>query len=612
MKNAFRSTIYLLLAFLFHGQLFAQLIMEKSASQVTLSTFEQQFVQKITQQADTKTAKYISIGDIATYETNGLVTFTLPGLGMLSSEAVHVEYQSPTDYIWSGKFTNQSGYFSIIAKPEGKVGFFQTNTRYFSIHPVNSEVSLLKEVDLSLLPAADCWRPEGAPESEINYCEPDDNDCFAEIDLLILITPDVSTWFEEQADPWQTFMTIVQGIEGINLAFANSGIANKQIRWRAEMFDFDGFDTPLNINDDIPEFAAEAASLRAQRKADIVIMLTSMDYPGISGAASPGAPSYNSAFAIVEIQDIADPRWTFAHEFAHLLGADHNRPDNCSNDDVCGDSNTDNCAHGWLFDDQSGSEQRTIMARMFTSEGAVRLPHYSNPDINFNGAPTGTVENDNSRIIRNAACFVDDYNRAEWNVGIQGPPKWCLNLNPDITFNAVVTPPNPGWGLPGNPPYQYEWRASCSPTYNPSTFLSNQPSITLNTPFCEPSFWLQLTVTSADGLTRTSRRRVGIVEECPHFQGEVEDRGLKNNQLQNLGKIYPNPTKDKFDILIAPFEGKCAEIILSDNFGILVKHIKSCESGSIEVSAETLPDGIYFVSVRSESKIETHKLIIQN
>ena len=75
--------------------------------------------------------------------------------------------------------------------------------------------------------------------------------------------------------------------------------------------------------------------------------------------------------------------------------------------------------------------------------------------------------------------------------------------------------------------------------------------------------------------------------------------------------IYPNPTKDKF-ILIAPFEGNCTEIILSDNFGRLVKHIKSCESRSIEVSAETLPDGIYFVSVRNESKIEAYKLIIQN
>ena len=599
-----------MLSLLFHSQSFAQLIVEKSASQVSLSSIEQQFVQKITQLVDTKSAKYISIGDIASYASDGLVTFTLPGLGTISSEAVHVEYQNPNDYIWSGKFTNQPGYFSIIAKPQGKVGFFQTSTRYFSIQPVNSEVSLLKEVDLSLLPAADCWRPEGVSE-EINYCEPDENDCFAEIDLLILITPDVQTWFGEQTDPWQTFLTVIQGIEGINLAFANSGIANKQIRWRAEMFDFDGFDTPLSIDDDIPEFAADAASLRAQRKADIVIMLTSMDYPSIAGAAQSGCPSYNSAFAIVEVQSIADPRWTFAHEFAHLLGANHNRPDNCSNADVCGDSNTDNCAHGWLFDDQNGNEQRTILARMVTSEVAARIPHYSNPDINFNGTSTGTEVNDNSRIIRNAACIVDDYNRAEWNVGIQGPPKWCINIDPVITFNAVVTPPNPGWGLLGNPPYQYEWRTSCSPTYNPSTFLSNQSSISLNTPLCEPSFWLQLTVTSADGLTRTSGRRIGIIEECPHFQGEEEDRGLKNNLLQTLGMIYPNPTKDKF-ILIAPFEGNCTEIILSDNFGRLVKHIKSCESRSIEVSAETLPDGIYFVSVRNESKIEAYKLIIQN
>jgi hypothetical protein len=136
---------------LFEQLVLAQLIVEKSASQVSLSSIEQQFVQKITQLVDTKSAKYISIGDIASYASDGLVTFTLPGLGTISSEAVHVEYQNPNDYIWSGKFTNQPGYFSIIAKPQGKVGFFQTSTRYFSIQPVNSEVSLLKEVDLSLL-----------------------------------------------------------------------------------------------------------------------------------------------------------------------------------------------------------------------------------------------------------------------------------------------------------------------------------------------------------------------------------------------------------------------------------------------------------------------------
>jgi hypothetical protein len=32
-----------------------------------------------------------------------------------------------------------------------------------------------------------------------------------------------------------------------------------------------------------------------------------MDYPSIAGAAQSGCPSYNSAFAIVEVQSIADP-----------------------------------------------------------------------------------------------------------------------------------------------------------------------------------------------------------------------------------------------------------------------------------------------------------------
>lgn len=172
--------------------------------------------------------------------------------------------------------------FQLLKKPEGKVGFFQTLTQYFSILPVNSEVSLLKETDLNSLPPADCFSPS-TPEETIDFCEPDNNDCFAEIDLLILVTPDVQTWFGTQGNQWQALLTIIQGIEGINLAFANSGIANKRIRWRAETFVFDtpandgfGFDTPMDIEDDLLiDLPALASGLREQQQADIVMMLTS-------------------------------------------------------------------------------------------------------------------------------------------------------------------------------------------------------------------------------------------------------------------------------------------------------------------------------------------------
>lgn len=623
MKNCFKTTVFFFIGFLIPGLTSAQLILERQPSEVVLSGTEQVFVQKITSQSDTKTAKYISIGDIGQYQSNGMLSFSLPGVSeTLQSEAVHVEYISANYYIWSARFTNLSGYMSIISKPEGKVGFFQLPGRFFSIYPINDTVSLLKEIDFAHLSSEECgWVESEMANAEIDWCEPEENDCFSEIDVLILVSsPDIQNWFNTQGNPWQAFLMVIQGIESVNLAFANSGIANKQIRWRAEQFNFTGYDMPLNPGNDIIDLANQAAPLREQRQADVVIMLTANDYPGIAGIASgPSAdcptPSENCAYAIVEIQSIADPRWTFAHEFAHLLGARHNRPTNCSAAGVCGNDNTNVCSHAWVFNDQNGTEQRTILATLLNFEqtaGAMRIPHYSNPNVNFNGAATGTADNDNARIMRNTACHVDDYNRAEWNVGIQGPPKWCLNLLPEITFSSVVTPPNQGWGLPGNPPYQYEWRASCSPTFNPSTFLSSQSSITLSTPFCEPVFWLQLTVTSSDGAIRTVNRRVGVVEDCPHFQGGGEDRTqpLDMDSLQTV--IYPNPARDNMVISNLPTgKGQCATIVVSDNLGKVVREIKSCESKTIELPTKNMPAGIYFVKIHGGNNQSIHKIIVQ-
>lgn len=623
MKNCFKVSVFFFIGVLIPSLTTAQLLQERPSSEIVLSSTEQAFAQKISTQPDTKTAKYISIGDISQYESNGILNFSLPGiLVTLQSEAVHVEYTSPNDYIWSARFTNQPGYMSIISKPEGKAGFFQLPGKFFSIYPVNSTVSLLKEIDLAHLSSEGCgWVESEGTNAEINWCEPEENDCFSEIDVLILVSsPDVQDWFGTQGNPWQVLITVIQGIESVNLAFANSGIANKQVRWRAEQFNFTGYDMPLLPLDDIEDLATQATNLREQRQADVVIMLTANDYPGFAGVASgPStecpAPSENCAYAIVEIQSIADPRWTFAHEFAHLLGARHNRSTNCSVANVCGNDDTDVCSHAWVFNDQNGTEQRTILAALSANEqagGGGRIPHYSNPNINFNGAATGTADNDNAKIIRNAACYVDDYNRAEWNVGVQGPPKWCLNLLPEITFASVVTPPNQGWGLLGNPPYQYEWRASCSPIFNPGTFLSNQASITLSTPFCEPVFWLRLTVTSSDGATRTIVRRVGVLEDCPHLQGEGEDRFQQADFSNKHTVIYPNPTHDNVIVSdILKEKGQCATISISDNFGKVIYETISCESGEIELVTKNIPAGLFFVRINSGNNQSIHKIIVQ-
>ncbi|TAK40520.1 MAG: T9SS type A sorting domain-containing protein, partial [Saprospiraceae bacterium] len=507
---------------------------------------------------------------------------------------------------------------SIISKPEGQAGFFQIEGRYFNIFPVNSTTSLLKEFDLAHLPNEGCSLDgaEALPR-ETDWCEPADNDCFAEINLLALITPDVLTWFNAQANQGQALLTIFQGLASINLAFANSGIFNKNVRIRMEVFNFNGFDSLLNILDDLNnDLPAQAGPIREQRQADVVIMLTSMDYPGIAGAAinpsGPGCPSDDCSYAIVEIQSMAGPRFTFAHEFAHLLHANHNRTANCSAAGVCGDNNENICAHALVFNGVGGAEHRTILARM-TEPGAVRIPHYSNPDINFDGVATGDEDNDNARIMMNTACYVSGYNTADWTVGISGSTKWCSS-QPSHTLTAAVSPPTPGWGYPGNPPYQYEWRWSCSPTFVTSQFLSNQWSVTLTNPLLcgGDEIWVRLTVTSSDGAVRVRNRPV-VVVDCPNFGGETGDRSIDpaGSRKGNIS-ISPNPVSDMLEISVDNDDVQTADVVVLDNLGHVVKHMVPKERGTVIIETNDLPSGIYFVLVRKSSKTEAHKIIVQH
>ncbi len=616
--TAHRTPLLILFLLSFPFWAFAQLIQEKNPSEVTLTTSEQQFVQKMTQLVDTKTTKYISLGDVSQYETNGLLSFSLPGVsGTLQSEAVHVEYTNSTDYIWSAKLTNQPGYVSFIVTPGAKVGFVQMQGKFFSICPINGTVSLLRELDLSKIPHEDCALALGEaepPPAEFGFCEPANSNCFSEIDLLILIsTPDVQQWFQGFFDPFVALATILQGIESINLAFANSGIPNKHIRWRMETFEFGGYDTQLDIADDVEDLAIEASVLREQRQADAVIMLTARDYPGFFGVSTGpntcGAPLFNCAYAIVEIGSIADPRWTFAHEFAHLLGARHNRTSVCSNANHCGDDDNSPCAHAWIFEDQDGVQQRTILARLSVAEqsvGTARILHYSNPDVEFNGTPTGDEANNNARIIRNAACSMDDYYHADWTVGIEGPNEWCP---PSIALDAISIPPTAGWGNNvGLPPYQFEWQRGCGPV-GPWTFISNLPSITISNPYCQPTFWVQLKVTSSDGLIRIVKQKIyACGQQARGAAGS--SRNVSESSTQNMTTLSPNPANDAFNISFSNAVVSAATVHITNSTGQLVKNFSTSNDQEITVSTTDWPAGTYFVSIATDATTETHKLLI--
>ncbi len=75
---------------------------------------------------------------------------------------------------------------------------------------------------------------------------------------------------------------------------------------------------------------------------------------------------------------------TFAHELGHNLGAKHSFGDTTRN----GDTDLNSARYGLRFESAGGTKYRTIMAYSETYGGS-RIPHYANPNVDFDGTPTG-------------------------------------------------------------------------------------------------------------------------------------------------------------------------------------------------------------------------------
>lgn len=104
----------------------------------------------------------------------------------------------------------------------------------------------------------------------------------------------------------------------------------------------------------------------------------------------------------------------------------------------------------------------------------------------------------------------------------------------------------------------------------------------------------------------------------PRVANSIVDIGASEKQLplsieeknSSRFKIYPNPTKNKFEIQFEANENKEFKIQIFDLLGkqVLVNTVFSNQI--IDVS--TLEIGIYLIRIQNENKIETQKLIINN
>jgi len=595
-------------------------------NEITLTAPEDSLYQYQSGSLVNSSVTIVHFEDIRDHLSSNLLTFQIPGTSTTQIvEPRDVESTDSVHYTWSGS-ANESGFFSITNQENLYSGFIQTDSGAWTILPLREHYSLLLRHNIAALDTVDCVMEEGESAAEPpDYCSEAYNTCPAVIDVLLFFTDESLQHINRGS--WQNPMTsisvdaFVKTLENsVNLAFANSDIPNKRVRFRWVVYnpEYIAEENLGNLLGDFVDDAVVAQMLNTTYRADLGILVSDRTYNdgfGISNIKYLEDPGPTHRHAIVSFYAMLAPRWTLAHELTHLFGADHNWcsnvPCNTCFPPTCNER--DYCNHGYRFG--TGEEERKTIHAIINQNGLVRILHFSNPNVDYFGEPTGVFGDYpayNAQIIRNTGCLISAYVASpEVRAIIGGPPKLCGGINgtfSETTYYANIL--QPAQGFPGQPPYtvSWWWNETGVFTYQaPDEFLGTGNQITLtDVPACN-YFTLHIRVVSDDGVNFTASKIVftGLCSECTE-----EERVVKTDIPVLSGghsiKLFPNPTPGAF---IAEFhaEGEADDVLIfvcsmdGKMRYDLGKRPVGTGANRIALDLSHLPNGVYnlhFVSPR--------------
>ncbi len=263
-----------------------------------------------------------------------------------------------------------------------------------------------------------------------------------EIDVMVVYTPAARVVLGGTSE---TVAAINHAVNETNAAFIASGVSASFRLVHAAEVNY----TEVSLQDDLLNFAGKTDghmdgvhALRDTHKADIVSLWTGINYGGRAFTLpSLSIPFEHLAFNVCGITaNLTSASLVFAHECGHNMGCAHDA-ENAAGEGLYSYS------YGWRWDGSDSVEYRSIMAYA----PGIRVPRYSNPNVNYMGAPTGTSTADNARTINNSKATVADFRGGS-------PPTPTLSADPVSrnvpaaggAFDFSVTASGTwSWGLAG-------------------------------------------------------------------------------------------------------------------------------------------------------------------
>ncbi len=597
-------------------------------SQFSFTPAQQEGLDSIEHAKYAQDVRLVTVGNLKELEDFGNFEMVIPGYSpdTFKVETQTFDYHNSQDYTWTGNFTNTNGTAIIIVKPEGKAGTIQIDTSFFSIQPVNDTLSALVRHYKTTKPDF-CGGETGGSASppEPDWCSNDFNTCPAEIDILLIWTPQALS-YPGYSNIFIASFAAAFAEASVNTAFANSDIPNKSVKIVKGITYNPNYLGSQSIFDDAKEVSEDeiVQAYRDEYRADIVVMLTNQGYSGATGQSLNNEfVVAENAYILLEVFELLTPTYTFAHEIGHAFGALHESGTHPGGSQVQRCANTDTHAHSFIT---SGIEYGTVVHTSPPNVDATIL-HYSNPQISYSDAAsgstfaTGTAVSDNSRAIRNSGCIVAGFvPRINWSVGITGPGDFCDDDGDPLSTirldARVVAGSSDGFGFA---PFTYEWAWSQS-VFNiiPGNPLGQGTYIVISK-LATPFFFVRLTVNSSDGYSKTVIKKI-ITTGCVTSPGGGSSRLIMPGKPKDLDlngdlTVFPNPNDGRMDIA---FQLKESQRTLIEVLDISGKRVLLSDMGLLDkglhqqtLNLSSLPNGLYWLVCEGNRERKTIRFMLQ-
>ena len=317
-----------------------------------------------------------------------------------------VDRRGASDLAWFGAVSGSEDSDASLTLKNGLIfGRIREGDEVFELSSDLQGTLTVEQIDTSNLPACDTddahvHSGEGAPGAASSDAQAAAGDAGVLIDLLVVYSNDA---LADSGSVAQMHAKAQAAVDAANAAFANS---NMTARFRLVHTAGVNYNTGGTTGADLSWVTddPEVAALRNEYGADMVHLL--VDTPDSCGTAwvqrNPGPGFEDNAFAVTDV-DCAVGNLTFAHEHGHNMGFEHNIENS-------GATRT-SASNPWSFAYYVDGSYRTVMSYSDQcTSGCSRVTQFSNPNILFNGSPSGVAnESDNARTGDQTAPIVSNF-----------------------------------------------------------------------------------------------------------------------------------------------------------------------------------------------------------